>query len=335
MGIVQRKNCVVRAKWAGLAAAILLAGVAAASVSAAAAAVTAPTLTWASPHKIARGSLGQVSCTTHHFCAAVLGYSHVLTLSKGTWTNHSVANWASRSVSCVSPSFCMAVGYGHSNVWSKWNGTRWTSPRAIANDTGGTSDVACTSSSFCMEIDDSGFAYVFDGSTWTSVSGRMTGAGGEYSLWHLSCPTVTYCLADSIAFGPPTNRSHLLRWNGTSWSSLTMASTAWGPLSCRAAARCVVAVGGSVRVVVGTTWQAAIKAPVPIQDLSCVPGTVNYCVAAGPGRAAAFNGHLWSRVKRVTTAQVSGRSAALMVSCPTSAFTVAVDTAGEAITGHE
>src|SRR5580692_3605399 len=71
------------------------------------------------------------------------------------------------SVSCPSPSFCMAVlesGYA-----ATYDGTRWSRPTRLSSSAGEPDSVSCPTVSFCLVVDarDSS-AFVFNGSTWSS-----------------------------------------------------------------------------------------------------------------------------------------------------------------------
>jgi hypothetical protein len=121
-----------------------------------------------------------------------------LTYSNGAWTTpHRVDTIAApTSVSCASPSFCVAVlgsEYGGSYEMT-FNGQRWTSPTPVAGKLGGAGDdleqASCASASFCLAVGGNGHASVYDGRHWRSTRFTMARSDGE----QVFCPTTTRCV---------------------------------------------------------------------------------------------------------------------------------------------
>jgi hypothetical protein len=124
-------------------------------------------------------------------------------------------------VSCVSASFCLAVGTsfggpthkGSAMLAETWNGRRWRlmpgSPlrsRPAA--------VSCPSRSFCMAVGQGQqvnlpLVRVWDGRTW-----RLLKSPAHADLAAVSCPDSSFCMA----VGPQTAEV----WNGRTWRLLTV-----------------------------------------------------------------------------------------------------------------
>ncbi len=163
-------------------------------------------------------------------------------------------------VSCVSASYCIAVGYyttasspGHTLV-ERWNGTTW-SIVASPNATGGTGSyfnaVSCPTTSFCAAV-----GYSYNSTTTKTLAGRWTGtnwavvatpnpSGDDPDLFSISCPSSTNCLA--VGYYTSTSgsdRTLTERWNGTKWSILSSPTPSGSDsylndVSCPTASYCV------------------------------------------------------------------------------------------------
>jgi len=119
---------------------------------------------WSPPGRLRSpyGQLLAVSCPTVSFCMTTGFYqdpddeaSYAIWDGR-TWTApvqlaHTLID-ALSSVSCVSRTFCMAVGYSSAQ---RWDGKSWTAPQSIdANFS--LSWVSCPIASFCMAVDQEG-----------------------------------------------------------------------------------------------------------------------------------------------------------------------------------
>jgi hypothetical protein len=113
-----------------------------------------------------------------------------------------------KSVSCVSRTFCLAVGRKneHRHWIERWDGHRW---RAVPTPDGRWFAVSCTSRTFCMMVGEYGGSAFWDGASVHAVPtpGQFTGA--------VSCVSSTDC----TAVGATGFAAHglITRWNGTSW----------------------------------------------------------------------------------------------------------------------
>ena len=243
-----------------------------------------------------------LSCTSVSSCVAVGGATMDITSTGGEtaviqrWTGQDWAvpttplmpatrpgNVLLSDVSCVSPTFCMAVGYqqvgAHDLALAEgWNGTQWrTLPMPAVSGSVDLQAVSCTSTSFCRAVGtvdppNTGrsvtptrtIAEAWNGSSWSKVPNpHPFGKDLWMSTPALTCTSSSHCLAvwSSLwpieRFGGPTPPnagfpavSQL--WNGSSWSFVPMPnpSSASGQYNILYDASCTDAIDC---VAVGTT----------------------------------------------------------------------------------
>jgi len=139
-----------------------------------------------SPPGAAGNNLSAVSCVSTAFCEAVgsrpdSSGATIIALAEvwngTTWQLQKTANPAQANngfrmsltgVSCVSPSFCEAVGQSSSTSGGgaeEWNGTAWTLQAVPGGPLAG---VSCTSVSFCMAAGVDGHVEVWNGTSWSA-----------------------------------------------------------------------------------------------------------------------------------------------------------------------
>lgn len=146
--------------------------------------------------------------------------------------------WAIAGISCVSTTFCMAVGGDGSGMSTdRWNGSTWT-----IQDVGqgfAPSDVSCTSPTFCMAVrgvGSGGGSMRWDGSTWHYIPGS--------GLDRVSCVSSTFCMATGQQLSS-SDPDTIAVWNGSSWSSRSYPhpGSPWSlnAVSCVAVNSCTVA----------------------------------------------------------------------------------------------
>ena len=169
-----------------------------------------------------------------------------------TWTIVSSPNATTKDrnellgVSCVSSTFCMAVGdYGTGEqagpagpitqtLTEAWNGTAWTavaSPNPSAGDPSVLDSVSCLDATSCMAVGSStdgvapyevhGLAEQWNGSTWTIVPVPQSPKHSSTSLSGVSCTKSTFCMAVGQS-GPEAGvvsavSTAAVEWDGTSW----------------------------------------------------------------------------------------------------------------------
>jgi putative hemolysin len=172
-------------------------------------------------------------------------------------------------VSCVSTTFCFAVGgyytggnpnpvIKHTQI-EKWNGTSW-SVVPSPNKTGGTAasnflnGVSCTSTSFCIAVGyytqtgghpDQTLVEKWNGTSW-SISPTPNVASKSNDLNAVSCYRKTFCMAaGQTVDGSFLTQTLTERWNGTAWSIVsspnsktTQSNFLWG-VSCSTASFCL------------------------------------------------------------------------------------------------
>lgn len=227
-------------------------------------------------------TLDAVSCLSAADCTAVGGYtsSGVDTLVErwdgSRWTIEPSPNPTANGnnlqdtlagVSCVSASFCVAVGeISTSSVILPlalvWNGHAWTRQLVPTNRGSIVSllgAVSCGSESACTAVGgwepstspnqpDLTLAVRFDGSKWAIQATPNVAGSSNGDLSGVSCPSATSCLAvggyaDSSGASQATEQI----WNGRAWvteATPAPAGSALSAISCLAARSCS-AVGGT------------------------------------------------------------------------------------------
>ena len=222
----------------------------------------------AAPAGATSNGLGGVSCISASFCAAVGGHGNsagngvnLAEIWNGTsWTITTTPNLKGQSgvsgdldsVSCVSASFCQAVGSGPSGPTAAlWNGTSWTI-QAIPGADVQTQEVSCATADFCMVTGGTGDVDIWNGSSWAAGSS----VPGFSNLSSVSCLSASFC--EVVGYDP--SGGNAAAWNGTSWTVQVTpgpASNSFNAVSCTAASSCE-AVGQAI----GTNDE-----PVPLAEL--------------------------------------------------------------------
>jgi hypothetical protein len=296
---------------------------------------------------LANGELRGVSCVSASFCMAVGDYEYAAgqtfaeVWNGSTW---SIVPTASKDisdilfgVSCVSASFCTAVGQYTTGTQTSpgvartlietWNGSGWSLAASPNNGAGGNflQGVSCVSASSCTAVGHYDSASGIDvtlvessnGSTWSIVSSRNRGTGGD-SLDGVSCLSAGACTAVGSFTALPEGTAETLveTWNGSAWSTVASPDTFQGggglnAVSCVSASSCT-AVGGYESATSGTgatlvvSWNGTAWSQVSSPDsgtasnylsgVSCV--TASFCVAVGTGSESTlietWNGGKWS-----------------------------------------
>jgi hypothetical protein len=239
------------------------------------------------------------------------------------------------AVSCVSKTFCVAVGSTYNGtstrqIAQRWNGTRWS---AMTLPTTGTADtelsgISCATIIMCAAVGTNGSerqVEMWNGKTWRVVSTPAPSAARTSALTALDCPSTRMCLA--VGEYTPTAkgswRNLVERWNGSRWALTQIVnSTTKYPgigvdaVSCATVSHCEVAGaygsnGGQsdpnpiAEVWNGKSWHVqpmiAQRGGV-IRALSCASTTA--CIAVGSfefGQGAAgalaqrWDGHTWRK----------------------------------------
>ncbi len=201
-------------------------------------------------------SLTGVSCTSATSCEAVgsylspsIGsYTDLAEVWNGlTWTIQptrpafSKMDFELNSVSCSSPSSCMAVGQyvsrfgggSYQATWAeRWDGTSWSGlfpdVEGAAGDlmgvscTTATSD--CTAVGWYRDASGSVFALAerWNGSTWSLQFPASAVTASSMTQLGVSCPATTACMAVGEAYVPTVGSGVTVTvaesWNGSTWT---------------------------------------------------------------------------------------------------------------------
>jgi len=319
-------------------------------------------------------ALAGVSCFSASVCVAVGSeytpepdYSPNLlqtlaeSWSSGKWSVLSTPNPvtdqnALNSVSCVSASFCVAVGFSQDSdmadqtLVESWNGSAWSivpSPDQAGNDQ--LNGVSCPSSTFCVAVgtwkNDTLFEF-WNGTKWSIVSSPTIGGYSNRSLSSVSCVSATSCMAvGNTLVGGVGEESLTESWNGSKWSivSSPAGSEYLTGVSCVSATSCTAAgwynTGeGSDQTEIqswnGSTWSLE-SSPDPgtgnntLAGISC-PSAAS-CTAVGADVNAggvsqtlveSWNGSTWSIAS--SPDQGTGNNTLAGISCRSAAFCTAV-----------
>ena len=147
----------------------------------------------------------------------------------GAWSGlRSLQHTGLTSVSCSSPSFCVAVGVNGTAF--VFRGSTWSTPKSIdaksageidGYGTSGLNTVSCPTATFCMAGDVLGRVSAFNGTRWTptaacrvaflSKADRRSGTAGISSV---SCSGPDFCAAVTV-------QGRALTYDGTTWSGPT------------------------------------------------------------------------------------------------------------------
>ena len=263
------------------------------------------------------------------------------------------------SVSCVSESWCVAVGQtDDGTLVLLWDGTVWTqmtSPNPANGSQVLLNEVSCVSESFCVAVGsyelqgtDMTLVLTWNGASWTQATSPSPGQFPN--LRSVSCVSAEWCIAVGEYYFQQNNDALVLRWNGSVWtqvSSSVVATTSGddveiNSVSCVSTSSCTAV--GSYNLVPnnasavhqtlslswnGTIWSVADSPNIGNEDnelysVSCV--TASSCVAVGIAAGAtlvlSWNGAVWTPV----TSPSPGEDGVYLysVSCVTASSCVSV-----------
>jgi hypothetical protein len=219
------------------------------------------------------------------------------------------------SVSCVSATRCVAVGFydkGSGRAFAlagTWNGKTWT-PAQLPAPVGANASldgVSCKSVTSCVAVgayqvgDHAGapLAEIWNGKTWTQTTPPASVGGFAISgLEAVSCVSPGRCVATASVEGPPV--AVIESWNGKAWSAEKVGAlpgdigAGQTGVSCPSAGSCVVVGFGMYSTATvsfseiwnGKSWRDA-TVPLPgggvnsshLWGVSCA--AVNRCAAVG------------------------------------------------------
>ncbi|CAB4372268.1 MAG: hypothetical protein F2920_07000 [Actinobacteria bacterium] len=125
------------------------------------------------------------------------------------------------SVSCVSASWCAAVGEADGQLTLAWDGTSWTE---VANPgLGGSLMMAsCATTSSCFAFGYSGTGLAWDGVSWAQAPSPLTQSGVSGQVLRLNCFTASRCIAVGAYLTVVNAQFYwkplVLVWDGTTWT---------------------------------------------------------------------------------------------------------------------
>lgn len=293
--------------------------------------------------------LNSVSCASKTWCVAVgqwQGDSAVQTLAlswDGTdWTRVVTPNTSPTdenslmSVSCVSASSCIAVGWYDESGTERtlilsWDGIAWSrvvSPNSAPGELNNLWGVSCVSAVSCTAVgyyDSAGsgqpLVLSWDGINWTMVPSPAAEVGESKWLTSVSCFSATSCTAvGSYSPGGAVRQTLVLSWDGTIWSQVPspnvdpLERNRLNSVSCASRSSCV-AVGyyrvGSIDETVVLAWDGAAWTRSTTPDVSGDDGlesvscdSASSCVAVGYTTVSSANetlvltwdGTVWTRL---------------------------------------
>ena len=273
-----------------------------------------------------------MSCVSTSFCMSA-GYYYNGTVDQTFISKRNGNSWSQVSsydtsssqnnslngVSCVSSSFCMAVGdyfngTNYQTLIEKWSGGSWKvvgSPSTSSTQDNFLYGVSCKSTSFCMAGGEysNGTNYQtliekWSGSAWSQVGSPNSSSTQDNFLSAMSCVGTNFCMVAG-AYKNGTNLQTLIeRWSGSSWSLVSSPNTsstqlnALNGVSCLSKSFCMAAGnysnGSNDQTLIekwnGSTWKVVMSpnsSPTLNNDLggvSCV--STGFCMATGRGRNA-------------------------------------------------
>jgi hypothetical protein len=217
-------------------------------------------------------------------------------------------------VSCVSASFCTAVGSYYPSIFNEegkplvetWNGTKWSVvPAPLDGATSSLDSVSCVSASSCTAVGSflasSGsqaqtLVESWNGTTWSLVSSPNMGTADEElnELNGVSCVSASSC----TAVGQFDGNTLVESWDGTTWSIVTSPNGAsfsnnnLDSVSCVSASSCT-ATGSSGSGTLVESWDGTAWSVVTSPDGPVAPATDNAllgvsCLAASCTAAGGY-----------------------------------------------
>lgn len=282
---------------------------------------------WSRPSRVAGvNQLRAVSCVSRSFCMAVGGRKAVA-FRYGVWGRAQTID-AHRggliTVSCVSATFC-AAGDGFGDVFI-YDGARWSSPTSTST---GLSQLSCGARTFCGALGINGEAFFFDGSSWSRSERIALATEGLV----ISCPVAAFCMAVDFSTGYRLSRGRWVNAGSLNPSNPPGGSEPDVPsaVSCSGRRFCAALDNfGEAFTWAGSGWSRPHGFDRNLLDgsdaVSCRARTA--CVAVDDnGFATSWNGSTWSVKHRID----SGQAGLIDVSCGAARFCVAVDLRARAV----
>jgi hypothetical protein len=253
-----------------------------------------------------QGSVQALSCTSATFCLAMQDTNpapqKVQSWNGSKWTTLPSPSDKSEllTMSCSSPTNCVAVGV---NTAAIWNGTSWRTTSTTPKGKDFFLDaVSCASDTMCMAagVDSSTggvLAEKWNGSSWSVSSDIPSDQAGQVPD-QVSCPTTTFCMENT---GTDT-----MSWDGTTWhkQSADISPEAVSSMACGSTTSCVIVeqitdpqtddTTFAAQTWNGASWQASALAGhiSALNSVSCSSGTS--CIAVGRDTSALAMAQFWN-----------------------------------------
>jgi hypothetical protein len=273
---------------------------------------------------VTNGALAGVACPSSIDCFAVGSQvpsdKHATLIERWDGSSWQIVSSPNRlgsnalaSISCVSASFCVAVGSTESPIGlgstlvEQWNGSVWkivSSPNfhSPPNDTSRLSGVSCPTAKQCFAVGETvyidsyeTFIIHWNGRAWSTSARQPSQVAQSIYLTGIACPTATMCWA--VGHADTVSIVEKDRWNGSKWK-LTEGKTppnnnyddrSFSAVSCSSSTACL-AVGIELTALPyaqrwnGSSWRQTPRPPrgdwrYGFAGVSCV--AADHCYAVG------------------------------------------------------
>ena len=261
---------------------------------------------WTAPRSLT-GAPSALSCAPDQTCMVAAPDGHAFQYRDQRW--HRTARIIDpsaeqtqypdsvRDVSCVSAAFCIAVvssDDSSSDEAFRFDGHGWQQVASPATDPQTVlTHVSCASTHFCVAVDRTNSAMIFDGVSWTApeVLDPPVYSDDDENPHLLNPLTGLSCWAPDACVTVGA-QGFFGRYDGSGWQRTHFATVAFG-VSCVAADFCVVSGSSGVQTWDGAKLSAVddIAPAVLGAQISCARTT--FCMVMGPilGGAAVYDGH--------------------------------------------
>jgi hypothetical protein len=259
-----------------------------------------------------------LSCASATFCVAVGENGQGAVFHGTTWAAPTGGYPPIARVSCAAGPICVVLGApgakSRPNTMTStghgWSRTNLAAAAAVA----GHPPIACTSPTLCRAVTTDGWAYRFDGTSWSNAPTRVQQPRGK--IVGLSCPSAKFCAAVD-------HNGWVSTYNGHSWTAPRNLDpiASLTALSCATATSCIAVDNqGNAFRYRGSTWSAPTKIDSvgALTSVSCA--TASWCFAVDDnGNAVLYSASRWHRPHKLLV-----DSPLTAVSCSSTHFCMAV-----------
>jgi hypothetical protein len=175
---------------------------------------------WAAPKEVDGGAeLNSVSCPTVNFCVAVGTQGEAVAYNGSLWKGPITVDAGGdlMAVSCPSATFCAAVNLATDNTDPAGpsavifrRGT-WVHGSAMPAGFAEGEALSCANKDFCVAVDDSGDAAIFNGVGW-GREGPVDPTAPGVQTSAVSCPSTGFCAAVDSS-------GQVIGYDGSSWAA--------------------------------------------------------------------------------------------------------------------